>query len=76
MNRKTFNHAVVGWACILLHLAACTPGVELPEVHRDRTLIIMNGGPNQYALFNNQNPYIPGSDQGYHLGTLPAMFEP
>ena len=36
----------------------------------------MNGGPNQYSLFDNQNPYIPGSDQGYHMGTLPAAFEP
>jgi peptide/nickel transport system substrate-binding protein len=49
---------------------------DLPEVPRNRTLIIMNGGPNQYALFDNQNPYIPGSDQGFHMGTLPATFEP
>ena len=39
-------------------------------------MILMNGGPNQYALFDNQNPYIPGSDQGFHMGTLPAIFEP
>jgi len=49
---------------------------DLPEVPRNRTLIIMNGGPNQYALFDNQNPYIPGSDQGFHMGTLPATIEP
>ena len=49
---------------------------ELREVPRNRTLIIMNGGPNQYALFDNQNPYIPGSDAGFHMGTLPATFEP
>ncbi|GIV77879.1 ABC transporter substrate-binding protein [Litorilinea aerophila] len=49
---------------------------ELREVPRERTLIIMNGGPNQYTLFDNQNPYIPGSDQGFHMGTLPAVFEP
>jgi len=60
----------------IVALSGCGPTVELPFVHRDRTLIVMNGGPNQYSLFNNQNPYIPGSDQGYHLGTLPAMFEP
>jgi peptide/nickel transport system substrate-binding protein len=49
---------------------------ELPEVPRERTLIIMNGGPNQYTLFDNQNPYVPGSDQGFHMGTLPAVYEP
>ncbi len=49
---------------------------DLPEVPRNRTLIIMAGGPNQYALFNNNNPFIPGSDQGFHTGTLPAIREP
>ncbi len=49
---------------------------ELPEVPRERTLIIMNGGPNQYTLFDNQNPYVPGSDAGFHMGTLPAVYEP
>ena len=47
-----------------------------PEVPRNRTLIIMAGGPNTYALWNNQNPYIPGSDAGFHTGTLPAIHEP
>jgi peptide/nickel transport system substrate-binding protein len=56
--------------------AAEQPAAELKEVSRNRTLIIMNGGPNQYTLFDNHNPYIPGSDQGFHMGTLPAMFEP
>ncbi len=74
MNRA--NAATIFALASALTLGACGEAVELPEVHRDRTLIIMNGGPNQYALFDNQNPYIPGSDQGYHLGTLPAMFEP
>ena len=36
----------------------------------------MAGGPNQYAQFDNQNPFIPGSDQAFHTGTLPAMYEP
>ncbi len=49
---------------------------ELAEVPRERTLIIMNGGPNQYTLFDNQNPYTPGSNQGFHMGTLPAVYEP
>lgn len=49
---------------------------ELREVPRERTLIIMAGGPNQYTLFNNHNPYIPGSDAGFHTGTLPATQEP
>ena len=66
-------HAILA-ACAIL--ASCGPAVVLDEVPRDRTLILMNGGPNQYSLFDNQNPYIPGSDQGYHMGTLPAMFEP
>lgn len=56
--------------------AAEVADVDLPEVPRERTLIVMNGGPNQYTLFNNQNPYIPGSDQGFHMGTLPATHEP
>ena len=51
-------------------------GGDLPEVPRDRTLIVMAGGPNQYTLFNNHNPYIPGSDAGWHLGTEPAVHEP
>ena len=66
-------HAILA-ACAIL--ASCGPAVVLDEVPRDRTLILMNGGPNQYSLFDNQNPYIPGSDQGYHMGTLPAAFEP
>ena len=49
---------------------------ELKEVPRERTMIVMAGGPNQYTLFDNQNPYIPGSDQGWHMGTLAAMYEP
>ena len=57
-------------------LASCGPAVVLDDVPRDRTMILMNGGPNQYSLFDNQNPYIPGSDQGFHMGTLPAVFEP
>ncbi|MEZ4861668.1 MAG: ABC transporter substrate-binding protein [Caldilineaceae bacterium] len=59
--------------------AADAEGVQaadFKEVPRERTLVIMAGGPNQYALWNNQNPYIPGSDAGFHTGTLPAMFEP
>ena len=61
-------------ACAIL--ASCGPAVVLDDVPRDRTMILMNGGPNQYSLFDNQNPYIPGSDQGFHMGTLPAVFEP
>ena len=49
---------------------------ELPEVPRNRTLIIMNGGPNQYALFNNQNPFSASQGEGFHMGTLPAVKEP
>ncbi len=59
--------------------AAASEGAEvadMADVPRDRTLIIMAGGPNQYALWNNHNPYIPGSNNGFHTGTLPAMFEP
>lgn len=52
------------------------PAGELKEVAREKTLIIMAGEQNQYTLFDNQNPYIPGSDQGFHSGTLPAVFEP
>lgn len=56
--------------------APAATGGDLPAVPRERTLIVMNGGPNQYALFNNHNPYIPGSDQGWHMGTEPAVHEP
>ena len=66
-------YAIVA-ACAIL--ASCGPAVVLDDVPRDRTMILMNGGPNQYSLFDNQNPYIPGSDQGFHMGTLPAVFEP
>ena len=66
-------HAILA-ACAIL--ASCGPAVVLDDVPRDRTMILMNGGPNQYSLFDNQNPYIPGSDQGFHMGTLPAVFEP
>ena len=81
MPRAQMRGALHLWVSrwLVLALAAalgCGPEVRLKDVPRDRTLIVMNGGPNQYPLFNNQNPYIPGSDQGYHLGTLPAMFEP
>jgi len=56
--------------------AAAAEAPELPDVSRDRTLVVMAGGPNQYAQFDNQNPFIPGSDQAFHTGTLPAMYEP
>ncbi|MEZ4662474.1 MAG: ABC transporter substrate-binding protein [Caldilineaceae bacterium] len=56
--------------------APAADAAELPEVPRERTLIIMAGEMNQYTLFDNQNPYIPGSNNGFHSGTLPAVFEP
>ena len=56
--------------------AASGDMADLPEVPREQTLIIMAGGPQTYALWNNQNPYIPGSDAGFHTGTLPATTEP
>ena len=65
-----------GLPLLVAVLASCGPEVVLDDIPRDRTLILMNGGPNQYPLFDNHNPYIPGSDQGFHMGTLPAMFEP
>ena len=65
-----------GLPLLVAVLAGCGPEVVLDDIPRDRTLILMNGGPNQYPLFDNHNPYIPGSDQGFHMGTLPAMFEP
>ncbi len=75
--RGALHPRISPWLVLVLAAAlGCGPEVHLKDVPRDRTLIVMNGGPNQYPLFNNQNPYIPGSDQGYHLGTLPAMFEP
>ena len=55
---------------------ATADSAELPEVPRERTLIIMAGEMNQYTLFDNQNPYIPGSNNGFHSGTLPAVYEP
>ena len=65
------------WLLLLVvPLSACGPEIHLRDIPRERTLILMNGGPNQYALFNNQNPYIPGSDQGFHFGTLQAIYEP
>ncbi len=55
---------------------AAADTAKLPEVAREKTLYVMAGGPNQYDLFDNQNPFIPGQDKGFHTGTLPAMFEP
>jgi peptide/nickel transport system substrate-binding protein len=55
------------------------PAAEAPqikEVPREKTLVVMAGGPNQYAQFDNHNPFIPGSDAAFHMGTLPAMYEP
>ena len=52
------------------------PAADLPEVPRNRTLIIMAGGPNTYALYNNQNPFIPSQGGAFHEGTLPATKEP
>jgi peptide/nickel transport system substrate-binding protein len=55
------------------------PAVEaadLREVPRNRTLIVMAGEQNQYTLWNNHNPYIPASNNGFHVGTLPAIQEP
>ena len=54
-------------------LASCGPDVVLEDVPRDRTLIVMHGGAGQYPLFDQHNPYTASS---FHLGTLPAMFEP
>ena len=65
-----------GLPLLVAVLASCGPDVVLEDVPRDRTLMVMYGGSGQYSLFDNHNPYIPGSDQGFHLGTLPAVFEP
>jgi peptide/nickel transport system substrate-binding protein len=56
--------------------AAEVAAADLPEVPRERTLIIMAGGPNQYALFNNQNPFVASQGDAFHTGTLPATKEP
>lgn len=59
--------------------AAAAPAADAPaikDVPREKTLIVMAGGPNQYAQFDNHNPFIPGSDAAFHTGTLPASFEP
>ena len=75
--RNASHPRVLRWLVLALAVAlGCGPEVHLEDIPRDRTLILMNGGPNQYALFDNQNPYIPGSDQGFHFGTLPAVYEP
>ena len=63
-----------GLPLLVAVLASCGPDVVLEDVPRDRTLIVMHGGWVQYSLFDNQNPYIPGSE--FHIGTLPAVFEP
>jgi peptide/nickel transport system substrate-binding protein len=56
--------------------AESADAADLPEVPRNRTLIIMAGGPNQYALFNNQNPFTSSQGDAFHMGTLPATKEP
>jgi peptide/nickel transport system substrate-binding protein len=56
--------------------AESADAADLPEVPRNRTLILMSGPVGGHTLFNNHNPYIPGSDEGFHTGTLPASFEP
>ena len=76
MGRKvSFAGASFGRGLPLLVavLASCGPEVALEDVPRDRTLMVMHGGSGQYPLFDNHNPYIPA---GFHLGTLPAAFEP
>jgi peptide/nickel transport system substrate-binding protein len=55
--------------------AAEAPAADLPEVPRERTLIIM-AGPNSYAMYDNQNPFVPSQGDGFHYGTLPATKEP
>jgi peptide/nickel transport system substrate-binding protein len=54
---------------------ALKPG-ELKEVPRNRTLIVMGAEAKPGTMYNNQNPYIPGSTAGFHTGTLPACCEP
>jgi peptide/nickel transport system substrate-binding protein len=49
---------------------------NLPEVPRNRTLIIMAGPNGQYPLFNNQNPFVASQGDAFHQGTLPATKEP
>ncbi|CAN5813018.1 ABC transporter substrate-binding protein [soil metagenome] len=56
--------------------AGAADTAQLPEVPREKTLYVMAGGPNQYDQFDNQNPFTPSQDKGFHTGTLPAMFEP
>src|SRR5687767_7307298 len=55
--------------------AEAAEAADLPEVPRNRTLILMSGPVGGHTLFDNHNPYIPGSDEGFHTGTLPASFE-
>jgi len=49
---------------------------NLPDVPRNRTLIIMAGPNGQYPLFNNQNPFVASQGDAFHEGTLPATKEP
>lgn len=55
--------------------AAEAPAAELAEVPRERTLIIM-AGDNSYAMYDNQNPFVPSQGAGFHYGTLPGTKEP
>lgn len=55
--------------------AAEAPAADLPEVPRERTLIIM-AGDNSYAMYDNQNPFVPSQGAGFHYGTLPGTKEP
>ena len=81
---------IKGWliviGVILAQLIACTAPadapagaaarVALPVVPREQTLIVMAGPANQYTQFNNHNPFTPSSSDAFHVGTLPAMYEP
>ena len=55
--------------------AAEAPAADLPEVPRERTLIIM-AGDNSYAMYDNQNPFVPSQGAGFHYGTAPGTKEP
>ena len=61
-------------------LSACDwQAADLTSVPRDKTLIVMNGGPYQYSLFNNHTPYVVGSDQGFgwpRIGTTTTISLP
>ncbi len=74
---SAFGLAAPASFTLLRSSASAAPHLQIPEVPREQTLIVMQGGANgQNPDFANFNLWVTSSVGGWHAGPLQTMNEP